>query len=41
MVTARFDIHLSDYGIIFKKGKPATNVAKVISILMNAEFDMP
>lgn len=41
MVTARFDIQLSDYGIIFKKGKPATNVAKVISILMNAEFDMP
>ncbi len=40
MVTTRFDVRLSDYGIVFKKGKPATNVAKVISILMNAEFDL-
>lgn len=35
---SKFDLTLADYGIGFKKGKPATNIAKTIEVTLIAEY---
>lgn len=37
-LNTKMDLNLADYKITFKKGKPATNVAKVIEITTNAVY---
>lgn len=37
-VNSKFDVTLADHGIAFKKGKPSTNVAKVVEVTVVAEF---
>jgi polyisoprenoid-binding protein YceI len=34
----KFKLVLADYGVTFKKGKPATNVAKEIEVTLNADY---
>jgi polyisoprenoid-binding protein YceI len=34
-----FEITLADYGIVFVKGKPSTNVAKSVEITVSANFN--
>jgi len=36
--TTEFDIVLSDYGVIFKGGKPSTNISKTIKITANLNY---
>lgn len=38
-VNTKFDLTLSDYGIEFKKGKPASNIAKTIEVTVVAEYN--
>jgi polyisoprenoid-binding protein YceI len=38
-VNTKFDLILSDYGIEFKKGKPASNIAKTIEVTVVAEYN--
>lgn len=35
---AEFDITLADYGIVFKKGKPSTNIGKTVKITVNLDY---
>ncbi|MDQ3395433.1 MAG: YceI family protein [Bacteroidota bacterium] len=35
---SKFDITLADYGIVFEKGKPASNIAKTIEINFVGEY---
>jgi len=35
---SKFGITLADYGIVFKKGKPSTNIAKIIETTVEAEY---
>tara|TARA_R110001592_G_scaffold194192_2_gene441636 strand:+ start:533 stop:1096 length:564 start_codon:yes stop_codon:yes gene_type:complete len=37
-VNSTFDLTLADYGIAFKKGKPASNIAKTIAVTIVAEY---
>ena len=37
MVNTKFNINLADYGVVFKKGKPSTNVAKEVEVTVNAD----
>ena len=37
-VEAKFPIALADYGIVFKKGKPSTNIAKSVDVTVKAEY---
>ncbi len=37
-VYSQFDVTLADYGIVFKKGKPASNIAETIEVTVNAEY---
>ncbi len=37
IVDTKFNLTLSDYGIVFKKGKPSTNVAKEVEVAVHAE----
>ncbi len=37
-VYSQFDVTLADYGIVFKKGKPASNIAKTVEVTVNAEY---
>ena len=34
----KFDIVLADYGILFKNGKPSTNISKTIKITVNLNY---
>ncbi|MDD4991145.1 MAG: YceI family protein [Paludibacter sp.] len=35
---SKFNITLSDYGITFLKGKPASNIAKTVEVTVNTEY---
>jgi polyisoprenoid-binding protein YceI len=37
-VNSKFNITLADYGVAFEKGKPASNIAKVIEVTVEAEY---
>lgn len=37
-VNSKFKIKLADYGIVFEKGKPSSNIAKEVEITVDAEF---
>ncbi len=37
-IDAKFPITLADYGIVFKKGKPSTNIAKSVDVTVKAEY---
>ncbi len=37
-VDTKFPLTLSDYGIVFKKGKPSTNIAKSVDVTVKAEY---
>ncbi len=37
-VNSKFNITLSDYGVAFEKGKPASNIAKKVEVLVEGEF---
>lgn len=37
-VTSVFNITLADYGVAFEKGKPSTNIAKMVEVTVNAEY---
>ncbi|MCF8224728.1 MAG: YceI family protein [Bacteroidales bacterium] len=37
-VGSKFDVTLADYGILFKKGKPASNIAKTVEVTVQAEY---
>jgi polyisoprenoid-binding protein YceI len=37
-VESKFDVNLADYGISFAKGKPSTNVAKVVEVTVLADY---
>lgn len=34
----KFNLVLGDYGVMFKKGKPSTNIAKEIEVTLNADY---
>ncbi len=36
-VDTKFNLTLADYGIVFKKGKPSTNIAKEVEVTVHAE----
>ena len=36
--TSKFDLTLADFGIVFKGGKPATNIAKTIEVTVNSNY---
>ena len=36
--TTSFDIVLADYGVVFAKGKPSTNIAKTVKATVNLDF---
>ena len=38
-VNSTFDITLADYGILFAKGKPSSNIAKKVEITVQAEYE--
>jgi polyisoprenoid-binding protein YceI len=38
-VSAKFPITLADYGIVFEKGKPASNIAKTVEVEVHASYD--
>ncbi len=38
-VRSKFNVTLADYGIAFAKGKPSTNVAKVVEVSVLAEYN--
>ncbi len=38
-VQSTFNVTLADYDITFIEGKPATNVAKVVEVTVNAEYE--
>jgi len=35
---SKFDVTLSDYGITFLQGKPASNIAKTVEVIVNSEY---
>jgi polyisoprenoid-binding protein YceI len=37
-VDSKFDVTLADYGIEFKKGKPASNIAETVEVTVQAEY---
>lgn len=37
-VNSKFKITLSDYDIAFEKGKPSTNIAKIVEVTVEAEY---
>lgn len=37
IVDTKFNLALADYGIVFKKGKPSTNIAKEVEVTVHAE----
>lgn len=37
-VESKFNITLADYGVTFVKGKPASNIAKVVEVTVIAEY---
>lgn len=37
-VKTKFNLSLADYGITFKKGKPATNIAKTVEVSLDASY---
>jgi len=37
-LTSKFNITLADYGILFVKGKPASNIAKTVEVTVHAEL---
>jgi polyisoprenoid-binding protein YceI len=37
-VNSKFNLTLADYGVAFEKGKPASNIAKVIEVTVEAEY---
>jgi len=37
-VESKFDVALGDYGVSFVKGKPSTNVAKVVEVTVHSEY---
>ena len=37
-VQTKFNLSLADYGITFKKGKPATNIAKTVEVSVEASY---
>ncbi|MEX0980712.1 MAG: YceI family protein [Bacteroidales bacterium] len=37
-VESKFNVTLADYGIVFKKGKPASNIAKTVEVTVQAEY---
>lgn len=37
-VDSKFDVTLADYGVVFKKGKPASNIAKTVEVTVQAEY---
>lgn len=37
-IESMFNVTLADYGITFSKGKPSTNVAKIIEVTVHAEL---
>ncbi len=39
VVESTFNVALADYDVTFLEGKPATNVAKVVEVTVNAEYE--
>src|SRR6056297_582779 len=37
-VESKFNVTLADYGIVFKKGKPASNIAEMVEVTVQAEY---
>lgn len=37
-VDSKFDVTLADYGVVFKEGKPASNIAKTVQVTVQAEY---
>lgn len=37
LVSTKFNINLADYGVVFKKGKPSTNIAKEVEVTVHAD----
>jgi len=37
-IQSKFNITLADYEITFVKGKPASNIAKIVEVTVNAEY---
>ena len=37
IVDTKFNLTLADYGIVFKKGKPSTNIAKDVEVTVHSE----
>ena len=37
-IDSKFPLILADYGISFKKGKPSTNIAKLVEVTVRAEY---
>ncbi|MFW5762272.1 MAG: YceI family protein [Cyclobacteriaceae bacterium] len=37
-VYSQFDVTLADYGIVFKKGKPASNIAETVEVTVNTAY---
>lgn len=35
---SQFNVTLADYGIVFKRGKPASNIAETVEVTVNAEY---
>ncbi|MGK0489561.1 MAG: polyisoprenoid-binding protein YceI, partial [Candidatus Endobugula sp.] len=38
-INTTFNLTLSDYKIVFKKGKPSSNIAKTIAVTAIAEYN--
>ncbi|SHM88484.1 YceI family protein [Flavobacterium chilense] len=37
-ISSKFNIKLEDYGIVFLKGKPSTNISKSVAITVQSEY---
>jgi polyisoprenoid-binding protein YceI len=37
-VLSKFNLKLADYGVTFEKGKPSTNIAKIVEVTVDAEY---
>ncbi|HQT22688.1 MAG: hypothetical protein B7X86_07835 [Sphingobacteriales bacterium 17-39-43] len=37
-VLSKFNLKLADYGVAFEKGKPSTNIAKIVEVTVDAEY---
>lgn len=37
-VHSKFNLKLADYGVAFEKGKPSTNIAKIVEVTVDAEY---